>query len=263
MKINNSVLYTISNINMNKVLSDHAEKELAEWRFAMQRKPRLTQAAIRSIQKRINRLIPEKVHQVITKAIKELTRAVLFGANFTTRVPDDLITLEQKENKAQEQINFYCSSASAEGAITGFGGFISGLADFPLWLTLKMKMLFSIAATYGFDTNDYKERLFILHVFQLAFSSQEKRNEIFEIISDWDKKKSGLPNDLNEFDWRTFQLEYRDHIDLAKLFQLIPGIGAVVGAVVNHRLTNRLGKMAMNAYRMRMVNSIIRLDPPE
>ncbi len=245
---------------MYKVLSDIAESELAVWKKAMQRKPRFTQTAIRNIQKRINKIIPENIHRVITKAIKELTRAVLFGANFTTRVPSDLITFDQKEKKALEQINFYCSSASAEGAITGFGGFISGLADFPLWLSLKMKMLFSIAATYGFDTNDYKERLFILHVFQLAFSSQQKRNEIFEIVSDWDKRKSGLPEDLNEFDWRTFQLEYRDHIDLAKLLQLIPGIGAVVGAVVNHRLTHRLGKMAMNAYRLRMINSVIRIE---
>lgn len=245
---------------MNKILSDIAESELEDWKYAMQRKPRMTQTAIRNVQIRINKLIPEKVHRVITKTIKELTRAVLFGANFTTRVPTDLITFEQKEKKALEQINFYCSSASAEGAITGFGGFISGLADFPLWLSLKMKMLFSIAATYGFDTNDYKERLFILHVFQLTFSSQQRRNEIFEIITDWDRRKSGLPDDLNEFDWRTFQLEYRDHIDLAKLLQLIPGIGAVVGAVVNHRLTHRLGKMAMNAYRTRTINSVIRLD---
>ena len=245
---------------MKRILSDLAEVELDEWKYAMQRKPRLAQTAVRNIQKRINRVIPERVHRVITKTIKELTRAVLFSANFTTRIPDDLITFDQKEKKALEHINFYCSSASAEGAITGFGGFLSGLADFPLWLSLKMKMLFSIAATYGFDTNDYKERLFILYIFQLAFSSQHKRNEIFEIISNWDQKKSGLPNDLNEFDWRTFQLEYRDHIDLAKLFQLIPGIGAVVGAVVNHRLTHRLGKMAMNAYRMRLLNSVIHLE---
>jgi len=63
--------------------------------------------------------------------------------------------------------------------------------------------------------------------------------------------KEKLPDDLHTFDWRTFQLEYRDYIDLAKLLQLIPGVGAIAGALVNHRLTNKLGKNAMNAYRMR------------
>jgi hypothetical protein len=60
-----------------------------------------------------------------------------------------------------------------------------------------------------------------------------------------------LPADIHQFDWRSFQQEYRDYIDIAKLLQLVPGIGAVVGAYVNHRLTEKLGQYAMNAYRMR------------
>jgi hypothetical protein len=45
--------------------------------------------------------------------------------------------------------------------------------------------------------------------------------------------------------------EYRDYIDLAKLAQLIPVIGAPVGRWSTGRLTERLGGMAMNAYRSR------------
>jgi hypothetical protein len=60
---------------------------------------------------------------------------------------------------------------------------------------------------------------------------------------------------MDEFDWRTFQLEYRDNIDLAKLFQLVPGVGALVGFYVNHRLTYKLGVNAMNCYRIRYFNS--------
>jgi hypothetical protein len=67
----------------------------------------------------------------------------------------------------------------------------------------------------------------------------------------WDTYATSLPATMKEFDWRNFQQEYRDYIDLAKLLQLVPGIGAVVGAFVNHRLTERLGKNAMQAYRMR------------
>ena len=133
------------------------------------------------------------------------------------------------------------------------GGFLWGLADFPLWLSLKMKMLYEIATYYGMDVKDYKERIYILHIFQLTFSSQSHRNEVYGIIEDWERQKEMLPNDIHQFDWRTFQLEYRDYIDLAKLFQLIPVVGAVVGAYVNHRLTNKLGANAMNAYRLKCV----------
>lgn len=246
---------------MERVLSEMAQREMDEWQFAMQRKPHFSHVAVRGVQRRINNLVPEKVHQVITKAIEGLTRTVLVGAKFTTRVPNHISTFDEKERRALDRINFYCSSAAAEGAITGFGGFVSGLADFPLWLSLKMKMLFEIAASYGFDTSDYKERMFILHVFQLAFSSQKRRNELFEIVKDWESQKGKLPKTLDDFDWKTFQLEYRDHIDLAKLLQLIPGVGALVGAVVNHRLTHRLGNTAINAYRMRLTQSVIRVVP--
>ncbi len=59
--------------------------------------------------------------------------------------------------------------AAAEGAGTGAGGILLGLADFPLLLTIKIKFLFDAATLYGFDTSKQEERLFILHVFQLAF----------------------------------------------------------------------------------------------
>jgi hypothetical protein len=176
---------------------------------------------------------------------------VLFGAGYTTRKPRTFDSLEVLEEHVRGRIAFYRNTAAAEGAVTGFGGILLGLADFPLWLSLKMKMLFEIAASYGIDTKDYRERVYILHIFQLTFSSQRRRREIFAIIKDWDRVSRELPDDIHKFDWRNFQQEYRDYIDLAKLLQLIPGIGAVVGAYVNHRLTEKLGVMAMNAYRLR------------
>jgi hypothetical protein len=60
-----------------------------------------------------------------------------------------------------------------------------------------------------------------------------------------------LPPSLDDFDWRKFQQEYRDYIDLAKLAQLVPVIGAPVGVVANNLLVRKLGRTAMNAYRMR------------
>ncbi|MNE35681.1 EcsC protein family protein [compost metagenome] len=131
-----------------------------------------------------------------------------------------------------------------------------GLADFPLWLSIKMKMLFEITALYGYDVRNFKERIYILHIFQLTFSSQQHRREVFKNIEDWLNYSKHLPEDIHQFDWRNFQQEYRDYIDLSKLLQLVPGIGAITGAVVNLRLTNKLGITAMNAYRMRISESL-------
>lgn len=113
-----------------------------------------------------------------------------------------------------------------------------------------MKFLFEAASIYGFDTKKYEERLFILHVFQLAFSSDEIRKNTLAEIEHWEERKKALV----EMDWRKFQQEYRDYIDLAKIFQLVPGIGAFVGAYANNNLLKILGEAAMNCYRLRLLS---------
>lgn len=218
----------------------------------MQKSPGFFNEVARKLQARINKTIPQKVHDVVTATIKQMTRAVIFGAGYTTKSPSQYASLEQLELAVQEKIKVYRRTAAAEGGVTGAGGILLGFADFPIWLSIKMKMLFDIAAQYGYDTNDFRERLYLLHIFQLTFSTQHKRKELFQVMKNW-KVESARFQDINSFDWQTFQIEYRDYIDLAKLLQMIPGVGAPVGIIVNHRLTNKLGLMAMNAYRLRLI----------
>ncbi len=227
--------------------------ELFRWQQAMQKSPSTFGRLSTSLQRRINRIIPDRIHAVITAAIKQMTRAVLFGAEFLNRQPVEGQTLIQRDAAVARRIEFYKKTSAAEGGVTGAGGFLMSLADFPILLSLKMKMLFEIASLYGYSVSDYRERVFILYVFQLAFSSQESRQTIYQYVANWPEHSRQLPDDINQFDWLTFQQEYRDYIDLAKMAQLIPGIGAAVGIVVNYRLVNQLGRTAMNAYRMRLL----------
>ena len=229
-----------------------ALQELKTWQKKMSRKPGLVNRLSKKMQTRLNRFIPDKVHRAVTVTIKQMVRGVLFGATYTTRAAARYSSLEATEAAVLEKIAFYKKAAATEGGITGAGGILLGLADFPLLLSLKLKMLFDIAAAYGFSVKDYKERLFILHIFQLVFSSQQHRRDVFAQMTGWEEKSRLIPADIHQFNWLQFQQEYRDYIDIAKLAQLVPGIGAVVGVVVNYRLINQLGKTAMNAYRMRL-----------
>ena len=231
---------------------EKALTELRQWQKKMQRKPSILNKLSKGMQTKINSYIPEKVHNAITATIKHMIKGVLFGAKFTTKKPAKIESLQITEEALVRMIKNYRHTAAAEGGITGAGGILLGLADFPILLGIKLKMLFDIAASYGFDVKDYKERVYILHIFELAFSSQEHRQNIYQKMVNWDEKKKALPDDINQFEWRLFQQEYRDYIDLAKMAQLIPGIGAVVGVVVNYKLINQLGETAMNAYRLRL-----------
>lgn len=234
--------------------SEIVHAELKAWQKRMQRKPSLVNRLSKGMQVKINSYIPEKVHQTLTSIIKQMIRSVLFGAKFTARQPRPVVNMADTETAIMQLISNYKKTAAAEGGVTGAGGFFLALADFPILLGIKLKMLFDIASNYGFDVKDYKERLYILYIFQLAFSSQEHRRNVYSQIVDWDIKKEKLPDDIHQFDWRSFQQEYRDYIDLAKMAQLIPGIGAVVGVIVNYKLIQKLGVTAMNAYRMRLLH---------
>ncbi len=234
----------------------NAHHELEFWKLKIKKRPSFLNHAAKSLQTRINRWIPERVHNLITVTIEKMVKAVLFGARHTTKEPRKDSSLQLREAFARERIEFYRKTASAEGAVTGAGGILLGLADFPILIGIKVKLLFDIAAIYGHNVNDYKERLYILHIFQLAFSSQQGRIDVFRQIEDWESYSRSLPNDVDQFDWQTFQQEYRDYIDLAKMAQLIPVIGAAVGAIVNYKLITKLGETAINCYRMRQFSSL-------
>jgi hypothetical protein len=178
-----------------------------------------------------------------------MTRTILTGANLTTAAPLTGASLAERDRRALALIEGYRATAAVEGGVTGAGGFWLALADFPALLTIKIKLLFDLAAVYGHDAEKFEERLYILGLFQLAFSGADHRAHVFHSIEDWDARAH--PMDFAHFNWRAFQQEYRDYIDLAKLAQMIPLVGAPIGALVNWRLLERLGDTAINGYRMR------------
>jgi hypothetical protein len=226
--------------------------ELQFWKMELNKKPSLLGNWATKIQTKINSYIPTKIHKAITVTIKQMVKAVLFGSKYTTSaLLDKEMTLLHREALVKSKIDSCSKTGAAEGGITGAGGFLMSMADFPILIGIKIKMLFEIASLYNYDVKDYRERLYILHIFQLAFSSKKGSQKVFEQMQNWDKKLIVLPESADQFDWQTFQQEYRDYIDLAKMAQLLPVVGAAVGAVANYQLIQKLGKTAIMAYRMR------------
>lgn len=234
---------------------DQTQRELKKWQRKMTKRPSITGRLTKGVQTKINNLYPEKFHDVMTAAIKKMVQGVLFGSEFVSdksAFPE--CTLKEREDLARGKINLYKKAAAAEGAGTGAGGILLGLADFPLLLSLEIKLLFDLASLYGFNVKRLRERLYVLYIFQLAFASENRRKEVYQHLLHWDSYVERFPVTLDSIDWRTFQQEYRDYIDLAKLLQLMPGIGAFFGAWANYRLVDKLGETGMNCYRMRLLD---------
>lgn len=227
-------------------------EEVEAWKRKVRKRASLINRISKTAQTRMNNLIPEKAHHIITDSIKNMVKATLAGSNMTTNKQMGIgLSLLEKDELVKDKLTTYRKTAAVEGAGTGAGGFLLALADFPLLLSIKMKFLFDASSIYGYNPSEYEERIFILHVFKLAFSSDEVRRETLKVIEKWEERKSSLL----DMDWRVFQQEYRDHIDFVKMLQLMPGIGAIVGAYANYNLLDHLGETAMNAYRLRILKS--------
>ena len=230
--------------------------ELDFWKMDLKKKPSMLSNLTTKFQAKLNSYIPNKIHHAITATIQQMVKAVLLGSKYTTStIPSQDLTLLHREALVKAKIDSYSKTGAAEGGVTGAGGFLMSMADFPILIGIKIKMLFEIANLYGYDVKDYRERLYILHIFQLTFSSKLGAQNVFLQMENWNKKLIILPENADNFDWQTFQQEYRDYIDLAKMAQLLPVVGAAVGAIANYQLIKKLGKTAMMAYRMRILES--------
>lgn len=222
--------------------------ETNEWKRKILKRSTIIQRVSKKAQNKVNSYIPEKVHKALTEAIKQMIQTTIAGSNVLTKKNQQTLPfLLDRDIELKRKIDQYQKIAVVEGAGTGAGGILLGLADFPLLLSIKMKFLMEAATIYGYDTDTLEERIFLLYIFQLAFSSEEKRREVLEIVENWEEHKVKAAT-LN---WQELQQEYRDYIDFVKMLQLVPGIGAAVGALANHNLMDQLGEATLNACRIR------------
>lgn len=232
---------------------------LAAWERSLLKPPGVVARTSKRIQTRINQVLPAKVHQTLTAVVKGIVQSVQVGLDYAPATPPLTgLSLQERDERASECLSTYKKLAAAEGAGTGAGGFVLSLVDFPALIAIKLKFLFELAHVYGFSTKEESERVFILHIFQLAFSGGDVRAETYRKVRDWNRVSLLPPGDgsenatsLRTFDWEKFQTEYRDTIDFRKMLQLIPGVGAAIGAWVNYSLLEELGEVAMNSYRLR------------
>ena len=67
-----------------EVYEEKIYNELKVWEKSMDEPPSTLGSIAKSIQIRINNLIPERIHEVMTNAIRQMTKTVIFGAHLTT-----------------------------------------------------------------------------------------------------------------------------------------------------------------------------------
>lgn len=205
----------------------------------------------KNMQQKFDGLIPQKVHRSLAYALEKGVKGFLQGLNLLAKkeiitTSQDVHSLEELTEEAQKIVQRYKKMALVEGAGTGFGGLLSSAIDFPLLLSIKLKLLQELALLFGYRLSNFEERVYILKIFQLQFSGREYKQKVWKDLKHWEKQKYLIPwQSWETFNWDDFYMEYKQSIEWRKLLQIIPGFGAIVGAWANHSFLDDLGRTAI------------------
>ena len=154
----------------------------------------------------------------------------------------------------------YKGLAAAEGAATGAIGLPGIPPDVVALITLNLRAIGEYATYYGFDIISQQERLFVMNVLGLATSPTDASKglamaQLVRIARDVAKKRTWKQLEKHAFVRVVQQIAKALGIRLtkAKLAQIIPAAGAVVGGGFNYYFTSKICDAASFLYRERFL----------
>jgi len=176
--------------------------------------------------------------------------------------PSDIFSLDLEE---ADRVNGWLAAkyktlASAEGAAAGYVGLPGIPPDIVALITLNQRAIGEYATYYGFDISSQQERLFALNILGLASSPNDAAKQVamaqlVRIAQDVAKKKAWKELEKNSF-VKIIQIIARSlsiRLTKAKLAQIVPVTGAIVGAGFNAYYTDKVCDAAFYLYRERFL----------
>jgi hypothetical protein len=154
----------------------------------------------------------------------------------------------------------YKAIAGTEGAATGAIGLAGIPIDIVALLGLNLRAIGEYATYYGFDISTQHERLFALNILGLASSpgdasKQVALTQLVKLSQDIARKKTWKQLEEHVFAnvIKKIAEKLGQRLTKAKLAQIVPMAGAVVGGGFNVYYTNKVCDAAYYLYRERFL----------
>lgn len=154
--------------------------------------------------------------------------------------------------------------SGAYAGFTGSVGAIAGVAvsmmELPVLLKTATDALEHICDAYGYDSNDYFEKLYIAMIIPYALcNGEEDRHSVYnkmKLIETWITQKDISLSERESFyppqEAATFCAVHLARALVSnRLLQALPLAGAILGATMNYDFVNRLGRCGQMFYRRR------------
>jgi uncharacterized protein (DUF697 family) len=223
---------------------------------------RATAVALSPVSRMISALVPPTAIEALLRASDWMAEKTI-----TTTAPTaDDVDLVQLDADARAIRIWAVAYAGGEGAIAGAVGFLSLPVDLPAIVTLSLRTIRRIGATYGYAGTNEQERQFIYAVLSIASAnSVPQKRAALEALR-------GLETQMLAHNWaalgeraarrgvnaEAMLLFARDvaaqlglNLTKRKALAALPVIGAAIGATVNGWYMRDIGAAAQRAYQQR------------
>jgi len=174
-------------------------------------------------------------------------------------------SLETSDRLANEVHNWAIGMATAEGGAAGVTG-VAGIAvDVPAILTLALRTIHKIGLCYGYRADTKEEQDFVLSILSAAGSNSQKEKtqallalKTIEVVvqkQTWKEieRRAGQQagKELGIIAIKNLCKQLGINLTKRKALQVIPGVGAAVGAAVNADFLRDVGYAARRVYQKR------------
>jgi hypothetical protein len=170
-------------------------------------------------------------------------------------------SLEQCDTLANRVGRVALTVSAVEGAATGAGGPLTTLFDIPLLFTLSIRTILKIGYCYGYELDGPRDRAFVLGVLLAATSStlDVRRTRLSQLREIEDMLLEETQQDViaDEVASFLFQIE---------VFEEVPGVGAVSGALLNLAFLRRVEITTIRVFQERWLRDngkVDRIEPAE
>ncbi|MBN2329193.1 MAG: EcsC family protein [Candidatus Omnitrophica bacterium] len=152
-------------------------------------------------------------------------------------------------------------ATAAEGAATGFGGFLLLSADAVSLLALQLRTIQQIGYCYGFDVSRPEEKLFAAKLLAEAYNHPAGKEK--DALKREMRMAAGMLGGKTPFGLLQKRLFVQGFSKIAqkiglrfgsrKAAQFVPILGSAVGGIVNQQVTKDIANTAKEVYRDRLL----------
>jgi hypothetical protein len=198
----------------------------------------------------VEKLIPDRLVQAAIERSYDMAERLAGQEDIRRRAGvKDLHELRDKPleecDRLARQVGLSAQTvAIAEGAATGAGGVLTTLVDVPLLFVLALRTILKIGHCYGYPLDHHKGQHFVLGVLLAALSGSleirrhrlDRLHELEELLV-VEAQEELVTEELLSF---LFQLE---------VFEEVPGVGALSGALLNLAFMHRVDVTAQRVFQ--------------